>query len=382
VIRIAAPHLAGREREYVTEAVASGWISSRGPFVERFEQAFAAFCGARHGVASASGTTALHLALAALRLGPGDEVIVPAFTMIGTVNPVRYVGATPVVADVSPDSWNLTPQAVAAALSPRTRAIIVTHVYGHPADVEAIAAAAPGIPIVEDAAEAHGAECRGRRTGSLGRIAAFSFYANKILTTGEGGMVVTGDDELAERCRSLRDHAFGPDASRYEHDEVGFSYRMSNLQAAVGLAQTERADDLVERSRRLGMRYREGLQGLRGVRCQTEPAWARHVYWAFGIVIEDAFGMSRDELRASLEAAGIETRDFFHPIHHQPAYATMLGGARCPTAEELGRRGLYLPSGPGRPDGEVDAVVAALRRIAATALPPAPRSPSFGQSSD
>ncbi len=366
MIRIAAPHLEGREREYVTEAITSGWISSRGPYVARFEGAFATFCGVRHGVACASGTTALHLALAALRLGPGDEVIVPAFTMIGTVNPVRYVGASPVVADVSPETWNLTPETVAAALTPRTRAVIATHVYGHPADVEAIAAAAPGIPVVEDAAEAHGAECRGRRAGALGRIAAFSFYANKILTTGEGGMVVTDDDGLAERCRSLRDHAFGPDASRYEHSEVGFSYRMSNLQAAVGVAQTERARELVDRSRRVGMRYRDGLRGLRGVRCQGEAAWARHVYWVFGIVIEDGFGSSRDEARATLEAAGIETRDFFHPIHRQPAYSAELGGARCPVAEDLGKRGLYLPAGPGRPDDEVDAVVAALRRISAT----------------
>jgi perosamine synthetase len=362
VIGIAAPDLGERERTYVAEAMASGWLSSRGPFVARFEATFAAFCGAPHGIAAASGTTALHLALAALRLGPGDEVIVPACTMIGSVNPVRYVGATPVVVDVAPGSWTLDPERVAAAMTPRTKAIVVTHLYGHPADVDALRAAAPGIPIVEDAAEAHGAEWRGRRAGSLGDIAAFSFYANKILTTGEGGMVVTARADLAERCRSLRDHAFGPDATRYEHREVGFSYRMSSLQAAVGLAQAERAAELVGKSRRVGARYRAALAGVPGLQLQGEVPGAQSACWVFPLVVREGGAATRDGLRAGLTRAGIESRDLFHPIHRQPAYADC-AGALCPVAERLGERGLYLPSGPGRTDEEVDAVIAAVRDL-------------------
>jgi len=364
VIHIAAPDLAELEMRYVREAMESGWISGRGPFVPKFERAFAAFSGASHGIACASGTTALHLLLTALDIGPGDEVIVPAFTMIGTVNPVLYLRATPVVADADPGTWNVTPDSVRAVLTSHTKAIIVTHVYGLPADVEAIQAVAPGIPVIEDAAEAHGARCRGRRVGSLGRAAAFSFYANKIVTTGEGGMVLTDDETLAARCRRLRDHAFGGDGLRYVHDEIGYSYRLSNLQAAVGLAQAERAEALVARSRAVGLRYLEGLGALPGLRSQVAPVWAEHVYWVFGIMIEEGFKVSRSELRTGLSGRGIGTRDFFHPIHLQPALRGRFKNPSCPVAERLGTSGLYLPSGPGRKDEEVDEVIAAVREIA------------------
>jgi perosamine synthetase len=361
VIGIAAPDLGGREKQYVAEAMASGWLSSRGPFVARFEDAFAGFCGVPHGVACASGTTALHLALAALRIGHGDEVIVPAFTMIGTVNPVRYVGATPVIVDVEPDVWTISAAAVRAAVTPRTRAVIVTHVYGHPADVDAIRAVAPGVAIVEDAAEAHGTEWRGRRAGALGDIAAFSFYANKILTTGEGGMVVTARADLAERCRSLRDHAFGADDSRYEHPEAGFSYRMSNLQAAVGLAQAERGPELAAQSRRVGLRYRDALAELPALEVQAEAAGAKSAYWVFGAMVRESSPISRDALAEALQQRGVETRRFFHPIHRQPAFAAFSAGVSCPVADRLGERGLYLPSGPGRTEADIETVVRAVR---------------------
>jgi len=364
VIPVAAPDLSDREARYVREAMDSGWLSSRGPFVGKFERAFAAFSGAGHGIACASGTTALHLLLAALDIGPGDEVVVPAFTMIGTVNPVLYLRATPVVADADPGTWNVTPDTVRAVLTSHTKAIVVTHVYGLPVDVEAIRAVAPGIPVIEDAAEAHGARCRGRRVGSLGDGAAFSFYANKILTTGEGGMVLTGDEAVAARCRRLRDHAFGGDGLRYVHDEIGYSYRMSNLQAAVGLAQAERAEELAARSRAVGLRYLEGLGAIPGLRSQVAPVWAEHVYWVYGIVLEEACGVSRSTLRTALTERGIGTRDFFHPIHLQPALRGRFKSPDCPVAEQLATRGLYLPSGPGRKDEEVDEVVAAVRDIA------------------
>lgn len=361
MIPIAAPDIGERERAYVADAVASGWLSSRGPYVARFEETFASFCGARHGVATSSGTTALHLALVALGLGPGDEVILPAFTMIGTANPVRYVGATPVIVDVRPDTWTIDPAAVKAAITPRTKAVIVTHVYGHPADVDSVRHVARGIPIVADAAEAHGAEWCRRRAGAICDVAAFSFYANKILTTGEGGMVVTSRDDIAERCRSLRDHAFGGDDARYQHPEVGFSYRMSNLQAAVGLAQAERAVELVNKSRLVGFRYRESLRELADLEVQAEVEAARHAYWVFGVVLKESAPLSRDELAVALRDRGVETRDFFHPIHLQPAFTHDARALPCPVSERLGARGLYLPSGPGRTVDAVDAVVAAVK---------------------
>jgi perosamine synthetase len=361
VIHIAAPDVGEREQRYIADAVSSGWLSSRGPYVRRFEETFAAYCGMAHGVACSSGTTALHLALAALRIGPGDEVIVPAFTMIGSVNPVHYVGATPVVVDVRPGDWTLDHAAVRAAVTPRTRAVIVTHIYGHPADMDALRAAAPGIPLVVDAAEAHGAEWQGRRSAALGDIAAFSFYANKILTTGEGGMVVTSRADLAARCRSLGDHAFGSSDARYEHAEVGFSYRMSNLQAAVGLAQAERADELVGKSERVGQRYREALSGVRGLELQAVSPDVRHVYWVFGIVVKED-GAGRDALASALQSAGVETRLFFQPVHRQPAYAGTVHAGACPVSERLAARGLYLPSGPGRSDADIDAVVKVVKQ--------------------
>ena len=365
MIHIAAPDLSDLEMRYVREAMESGWISGRGPFVSKFERAFAGFSGAAHGVACASGTTALHLVLSALDIGPGDEVVVPAFTMMGTVNPVLYLRATPVVADADPGTWNVTPDTVRAVLTGHTTAIIATHVYGLPADVEAIQAVAPGIPVIEDGAEAHGARCRGRRVGTLGRAAAFSFYANKIVTTGEGGMVLTDDETVAARCRRLRDHAFGGDGLRYVHDEIGYSYRMSNLQAAVGLGQAERAEQLVARSRAVGLRYLEALGAMPGLKSQAAPVWAEHVYWVYGVAVEEGFGVTRSALRTGLNGRGIGTRDFFHPIHQQPALRGRFKAPQCPVAEQLGTHGLYLPSGPGRTDAEVDEVIAAVKEIAA-----------------
>ena len=364
-IPIAAPDLTELESRYVNEAIGSGWISARGPFLTKFEHAFAGFSGAAHGIACSSGTTALHLALTALDLGPGDEIVVPAFTMIGTANPVLYLRATPVVADADPDTWNVTAETVRAALSQHTKAIVVTHVYGLAADVGTIQAAAPGRPVIEDAAEAHGARCRGRRAGSLGAAAAFSFFANNIVTTGEGGMVLTSDDRVAARCRRLRDHGFSSDWARYVHDEIGFSYRMSNLQAALGLAQAERAEELAARSRSVGLRYLEGLRDVPGLKPQVAPDWAEHVYWVFGILVGEAFGRSRDELREELRRRGIGTRAFFHPIHKQPALRGRFRRTEAPVAERLAARGLYLPSGPGRTDAEIDEVIDAVRGLAA-----------------
>jgi perosamine synthetase len=355
IIPVSDPRLDGNELRYVTQCIQSNWISSAGRFVREFEEAFAAAVGCRYGVACANGTTALHLALATLGIGPGDEVIIPTFTMIATANAVRYTGAMPVLIDAERETWNLDPAELAAKVTPRTRGILLVHTYGHPADLDPILELAErrGLWVVEDAAEAHGARYRDRPTGSLGRAASFSFYANKIITTGEGGMVTTNDAEVARLARRLRDHAFS-DERHFWHKYLGFNYRMTNLQAAVGLAQTERLEELVEIHRVNAARYTARLSKIPGLTLPVERPWARNVYWMYGVLVEEAFGISRDELRGRLARHGIETRTFFIPIHFQPIYYETFKGQRYPVAEDLCRRGLYLPSGATLTEAEID----------------------------
>lgn len=345
-IPVSEPDLNGRELEYLRNCVETGWISSAGRYIEDFEKTFAARCGAEHGVACTSGTTALHLALATLGIGPGDEVILPTFTMIATPNAVRYLGATPVLVDSEGVTWNMDLQAVEVAITDRTIAIVAVHTYGHPVDMDRLNAIAAehGLWVVEDAAEAHGAEYKDRLVGSLADAACFSFYANKIITTGEGGMITTNDADLAATARRLRDHAFS-DERHFWHRFVGFNYRMTNLQAAVGLAQVERWDELVQRRIDHARRYSELLAEVEGLKLPPESEDVRNVFWMYGLLILDSFGVSRDELRRSLANNGIETRTFFIPVHLQPIYYRDYEDRSFPVAEELGRRGLYLPSG-------------------------------------
>jgi perosamine synthetase len=301
--------------------------------------------------------------LAATGIGAGDEVIVPAFTMIATANAVGYVGATPVFVDSDPETWNLDLARVPAALSEHTRALCVVHTYGLPVDADAAGdlAARNGLALLEDGAEAHGARWRGRLVGSLGRAAAFSFYGNKILTTGEGGAVTTDDPEIAAIARELRDHGFSSER-HFWHRFRAFNYRMSNLQAAVGLAQVERLDELVEARRANAALYRDRLAGIDGLTLPPEVEGAESVHWMFGILVEPGFGCSRDELRRRLAADGIETRTFFVPLHLQPSYVRSQRGARHPVAERLGATGLYLPSAPTLTEADIDRVAGALRR--------------------
>jgi perosamine synthetase len=357
ILRVAETLLDGNELRYLTECIETNWISSAGRFVRDFEEQFAAAAGCRHGVACANGTVALHLALASLGIGPGDEVIVPTFTMIATANAVTYTGATPVLVDAEPETWNMDPAAIRWKVTPRTRGIVVVHTYGHPADMDAIAEVAEKkrLFLLEDAAEAHGAIYRGRPVGSLGDAACFSFYGNKIVSTGEGGMVTTDDLELAKLARRLRDHAFSDDR-HFWHRYLGFNYRMTNLQAAVGLAQTERLDVLVARRRDNARRYRAALAGIPGLTLPPERADVTNVFWMFALMVEDAFGCSRDELRRRLARRGIETRTFFVPVHLQPIYHRRFRGEAFPVAEELCRKGLYLPSGPTLTEAEISYV--------------------------
>jgi len=367
LIPVNEPRLGALERSYLLDCLDTGWISSRGPYLARFEQEFAAYCGVRHGVATTNGTAALHVALAALGIGPGDEVVIPTLTMAATAFAVVYTGATPVLVDSEPLRGNLDPAQLEARITPRTRAILVVHLYGHPVDMDPIHEIAQrhGLPIIEDAAEAHGATYRGRRAGSLGTIACFSFYANKIVTSGEGGMVLTDDDALADRARRLRDMAHSP-SQRFLHEELGFNYRLTNLQAALGLAQLHQIDDALARKRHMAERYGERLAGLRGLHLPDQAPWAESVYWMYAVVVDEPLPLDRDVLMTALAAEGIETRSFFIPMHLQPALLQMglFSGERYPVAEDLGRRGLYLPSGLAITDEQIDLVAAAIRRIA------------------
>ena len=345
IIPVCEPTLGGNEAEYVMDCIKSNWISSAGKFIPVFEEKFAAECDSKYGVACANGTVALHLGLAALGIGLGDEVILPTFTMIATINAVAYTGATPVLIDSEPCTWNMDVEQLADKITSRTKVIIPVHTYGHPVDMDPMMELADkhGIFVLEDAAEAHGAEYKGRRAGGLGHAGGFSFYANKIITTGEGGMITTNDEHLANLCRNLRDHAFSSER-HFWHKYMGFNYRMTNLQAAVGLAQTEQMAGFVENRRKNAALYNELLNPIPGIVTPPEAGYAKNVFWMYSILVEDEFGMTRDELRAYLARRGIETRTFFIPMHLQPIYYNDFKDQRYPVSEMLCERGFYLPS--------------------------------------
>jgi perosamine synthetase len=361
MIPVFAPWLSENVRRYVLDCVDSGWISSLGQYVGRFERDFAAFCEASHAVATSNGTTALHLCLAALDIGPGDEVLVPDLTFVSTANVVRFTGATPVLVDSEPRTWGMDPVDARRKITPRTRAIIPVHLYGHPVDLDPLVALAAehGLDIVEDAAEAHGARYKGRRVGALGRIGAFSFYGNKILTTGEGGMVVTNDPKLAERATFLRDHAMDP-RRRYYHPEIGFNYRMTNIQAAIGCAQLEQVDAILARRKVIADAYETGLAGIPGLTPPPAEPWAESVHWMYSVLVEPEFQTSRDAVIAGLRARGVDSRPFFVPLHQMPPYRL---DAPFPVSTSLSERGINLPSGTGLSLEEIATVCAALRAL-------------------
>lgn len=374
MIPVNEPRLDGRELEYVTECLKTGWISSAGRFIGEFEESWAAYCGRGYGVAVCNGTVALQLAVAALDLGPGDEVIMPAFTIISCAMAIVYQGAVPVLVDADPAIWCMDVAKVEARITPRTRAIMPVHMYGHPVDMDPLLDLAEkhGLAIIEDAAEAHGAEYlsrRGpepewRRCGSFGDLSCFSFYANKLVTTGEGGMVVTDDEALAKRLRLLRNLAFSPE-QRFLHKELGFNFRLTNLQAAIGLAQVERIGETIERKRRIGTRYLEALASLPVIRIQAERPWARSVWWMNGLVLAKESGYTAVSLAKELATLGVETRPFFLGMHRQPALRDrgLFDGETYPVTEELADMGLYLPSGVGLTEEQQETVIAAMKQV-------------------
>jgi perosamine synthetase len=371
IIPVSAPLLDGNEKAYLQECIDTGWISSEGPFVPRLEKGVAERLSRAHGVAVCNGTAALDVAVAALRLEQGAEVILPSFTIISCATAIMRAGATPVVVDSDPDTWNMDVSKVEEKITARTRAIMVVHIYGLPVDMDPILALAKkhGLKIIEDAAEAIGQTYRGKPCGSFGDISIFSFYPNKFITTGEGGMVLTDDPQLAERCRSLRNLGFGK--KRFVHEELGWNFRMSNLQAAVGVAQLERVDDLVKRKRTLGRNLTTMLKDVPGLQLPvTMTGYADNVYWVYGVVLGDQIPFDADEAMRRLATMGIGTRPFFWPMHEQPVLRRMglFDGVSCPVSERLGRRGFYLPSGAGLRQEQLLRIVEACRAVVAQAV--------------
>jgi perosamine synthetase len=368
-IPVCEPFLNGNERTYVLEALETGWISSAGKYIPAFEQAFASTVGAKHAIAVSNGTTALHLALVAMGIGKGDEVIVPDFTMIASAFAVCYTGAVPVFVDAEKETWNIDPARIEERITPRTRAIMPVHIYGHPCAMDPIRAIARkhNLLILEDAAEVHGATYHGTMCGALGDIAAFSFFANKVATTGEGGMVVTNDDAMAERCRYYKNLCFPLGAAReYRHDHIGFNYRMSNLHAAIGLAQVEKLETYVDLRRAHHAQYVKLLGDVPGLSFQPELPGCRNVYWMNGLVVDAArFGMGRDALMAALKENAIDSRKFFLGMHRQKSLADY--GCDCrgsfPVSSWLGDNGLYLPSGSNLGPAEIERVATCIRRL-------------------
>lgn len=366
-IPVNEPLLDGNEKKYLNECIDTGWISSEGPFVKQFEQQLAARVERQYGIAVCNGSVALDAAVAALGIGQGDEVILPTFTIISCAAAIVRAGAVPVVVDCDPHTWNIDVSQIEAKITPKTKAIMVVHIYGLPVDMEPVLSLADkyGLKIIEDAAEMHGQTYKGRPCGSFGALSTFSFYPNKHVTTGEGGMIVTDDEQLTERCRSLRNLCFQPQ-NRFVHEELGWNFRMSNLQAAMGVAQLERLDEFVARKHRIGKFYTELLSDISGLQLpRSQTDYAANIYWVYGIVLQDDVPFDAKEAMRRLGQYKIGTRPFFWPMHEQPVFQKMglFEGESCPVAERIARRGFYIPSGLALSDEQVERVAQAVVEI-------------------
>jgi perosamine synthetase len=362
------PLLDGNEKKYLAKCIETGWISTEGPFVRELEERIAERVGRTHGIAVSNGSAALDVAVAALKLEPGDEVVLPTFTIISCATAIVRAGAVPVLVDADPATWNMDIRQVAEKITARTRAIMAVHIYGLPSDMDPIISLAEdrGLRVIEDAAEAIGQSYKNRPCGKFGHISTFSFYPNKHVTTGEGGMVLTDDPNLAERCRSLRNLCFGK--KRFVHEELGWNFRMSNLQAAVGVAQLERLDQFVERKREMGARYSELLEGIDGLQLPLKKTdYAENIYWVYGVLLADELPFGAEAVMEKLTMHGVGTRPFFWPMHEQPVFRRMglFQNIHFPVAERLGRRGFYLPSGLAITDSQQRRVAEALKAVLA-----------------
>lgn len=367
-IPVCEPLFLGNELKYINDAASTGWISSSGKYVGAFEEKFAEFSGNCFAVSATSGTTALHLAVVALNIGPGDEVIIPNFTMAASAFAICYTGAKPVFVDALKDNWTMDTEKIREKITEKTKAIMTVSLFGHPCDMENIVKLKQefGLAIIEDAAEGHGAEFDRKQLGNYADISAYSFFANKHLTTGEGGMVVTNSEELFDRCRYFKNMCFSLDGNRnYVHEDIGFNYRMSNLHAAIGLAQVEKAEEYIEMRIRNAQLYEKYLADIPGIQMQKKSERVKHVHWMNGVVIDpDEYGHSRDSLRVYLKNSGIESRLFFAGMHKQPALQNY--GCNCsgdyPVSEWLTQNGCYLPSGSGLTEDQIVMICGKIRK--------------------
>jgi perosamine synthetase len=366
-IPVNEPLLNGNEKKYLNECIDTGWISSEGPFIRKFEEKFAARVGRKHAIAVSNGSVALDAAIVALGIQTGDEVILPTFTIISCAAAIVRAGAIPVVIDCDPLTWNMDVTKIEAKITSKTKAIMVVHIYGLPTDISPVLELAKkyGLKIIEDAAEMHGQTYKGKPCGSFGEISTFSFYPNKHITTGEGGAIVTDDDYLADRCRSLRNLCFQPQ-QRFLHEELGWNLRMTNLQAALGLAQLERLDEFVDRKRHMGKRYTELFADLAGVELPlSKTDYADNIYWVYPLVLKDEVPYDAKEMMELLGDRGIGTRPFFWCMHEQPVFWKMnlFKGESHPAAERIARRGFYVPSGMALTEEQMARVAEQIHQI-------------------
>lgn len=366
MIPVNEPLFDGNEKKYLNQCIDEGWISSEGPFVKEFEEKFSSYLGSRYGIAVCNGTVALETALFAAGITKGDEVIMPTFTIISCASAALRLGAKPVLVDSEPETWNMDVAQIEGKITKRTKAIMPVHIYGHPVDMGPVMKLAEeyNLKVIEDAAEVHGALYKGKKAGGIGDVGSFSFYANKIITTGEGGMVVTNDEETAERARSYRNLCFRP-GRRFYHTELGENFRMTNLQAAVGVAQLEQIDRFVGIKRKNAQRYTEGLEGIKGIKTPVEKEWAKNVYWMYAIELSEDLGITAEQMAACLVEKGIGTRPFFLGLHEQPVFHNMglFVGERYPVAERIARQGLYLPSGHTLTEEQIRSVCEAVKTV-------------------
>ena len=366
MIPVCVPLVGKTEEKYLKDCIKTNWISSAGKYIKKFEDSFSDYCGQKYGITTTNGSSALHLAVAALGIGKGDEVIVPTFSIASTAFAVISSGAKPVFVDCLADTWNIDPTQIEKKITKNTKAIMPVHTYGHPCDMDAIKKIARKhkLFIIEDAAEVHGAEYKGKKAGSFGDIACFSFYANKIITCGEGGMVVTSNKKLAEKCAKLKNLSFLKE-KRFWHEELGFNYRMTNMQAAIGLAQLEKIENFVDKRRKNAKTYNRLLKNVEGLTLPVERADVKNVYWMYSLLVGKDFGMSRDVLMKKLREKGVETRTFFISLHNQPVFKELGFDSKdkFPVSDRISKEGLYLPSGSGLKKSEIQYVCEQIKNI-------------------
>jgi len=366
MIPVYTPSIGNEELGNVVDAVRSGWVSSSGEYIKKFEERFAEYCGCKYGVAVSNGTSALHLALAVHGIGAGDEVIIPNFTMIATALAVVYTGAKPVFVEADEETLNIEVKKIEEKINEKTKAIIPVHIYGHPCDMDEVNEIAKrhNLVVIEDAAEAHGAEYKGKKCGSLSDVGCFSFYANKLITTGEGGMLVTNNEEIYKKAQSMKNLCFGKE-KRFLHEEIGFNYRMTNVQAAIGFGQMEKIEEFLKIKINNARLYNFLLKDVRGVVIPVEKTYVKNSYWMYAVRFSDDFGLSLEEIKKKLYEAGIDTRDFFIGINEQPVFKRMglQVGEEFPVSKKLSETGIYLPSGLDLKEQDIRYICDVLEKI-------------------